>query len=103
MDRHDGGLTCFVTGDFVAFGPAAPDESEQEVNLAAMIRPGFLEREYGESLLKAAQLDADLILPGHMITYEGDTQGMFRRAYRKYMEEHEMADFIFLKKYKLFN
>ena len=79
MDRHDGGLTCFVTGDFVAFGPAAPDESEQEVNLAAMIRPG------------------------HMITYEGDTQGMFRRAYRKYMEEHEMADFIFLKKYKLFN
>ena len=87
------GLCCFVTGDFVALSLAAPDESAQDILLSAMIRPGFLEKEYGESLQKAAELDVDILLPGHLITYEGDTKKIFRAAYEKYRTQpHEIMD-----------
>lgn len=87
------GLKFFVTGDFVALGLAAPDESSQEIMLSAMIRPGFLEKEYGESLQKAASLDVDILLPGHLITYEGDTGKIFRAAYEQYCSQpHKIMD-----------
>lgn len=87
------GVTCFVTGDFVALSLAAPDESSQQILLSAMIKPGFLEKEYGESLQKAASLDVDILLPGHLITYEGDTKKIFRAAFEQYMSEpHHIMD-----------
>lgn len=87
------GLTFFATGDFVALSLAAPDETAQDILLAAMIKPGFLEKEYGESLQKAAALDVDILLPGHLITYEGDAKGIFRAAYEKYCSEpHNILD-----------
>lgn len=87
------GLTFFATGDFVALGLAAPDETSQEIMLSAMIKPGFLEKEYGESLLKAAKLDVDILLPGHLITYEGDTKKIFAGAYKKFVSTpHEIMD-----------
>lgn len=87
------GVRCLVTGDFVALSLAAPDESSQDILLSAMIKPGFLEKEYGESLLKAAGLDVDILLPGHLITYEGDTKKIFRAAYEKYLAEpHNIMD-----------
>ena len=72
------GLTFFATGDFVALSLAAPDETAQDILLAAMIKPGFLEQEYGESLQKAATLDAKRI---------------FRAAYAQYLSgEHKILD-----------
>ena len=86
-------MTFFVTGDFVALGLAAPDETSQEIMLSAMIRPGFLEKEYGESLKKAESLHADILLPGHLITYEGDVKRVFAGAYAKYQSTpHEIMD-----------
>lgn len=90
---QDGGQTCFVMGDFVALGLVSPDESGQEIYLSAMIRPGFLEKEYGNSLKKAADLEIDILLPGHLLTYEGDTKRIFRDAYKKYCEEeHQIME-----------
>lgn len=87
------GLTCFVTGDFVALGLASPDETSQTILLAAMIRPGFDEAAYGESLEKASHIDADILLPGHLITYEGDTKQIFRTAAEQYASQpHNIMD-----------
>lgn len=89
----DSGTKCLITGDFIAVSAVEPDESAQQVLLAAMIRPGFLEEAYGESLQKACGLTADILLPGHLLPYFGDPAGLFRKAYHKFMtEKHDILD-----------
>lgn len=84
---EDVDVTCFVTGDFVALGPVSPDETEQEVLLAAMIKPGFSEHDYGESLKKACNIPADILLTGHYTVYYGDVKKIFKKAYDKFSTE----------------
>ena len=58
-----------------------------------MIRPGFLEQEYGESLRKVANMDVDILLPGHLVTYEGDVRKILMEAWHKYQTEpHDIMD-----------
>ena len=87
------GIKAMVTGDFFSLGLTTPDESEQEIMLAAMIKPSYSEEDYGKSLLKVADMDVDILLPGHLITYEGDVRTILLAAYHKLRTEpHEVMD-----------
>ena len=87
------GITALVTGDFFSLGLTTPDESEQEIMLAAMIKPSYSEEDYGKSLLKVADMNVDILLPGHLVTYEGDVRKILLAAYRKLTTEpHEVMD-----------
>ena len=81
------GIKAMVTGDFFSLGLTTPDESEQEIMLAAMIKPSYSEEDYGKSLLKVADMDVDILLPGHLITYEGDVRTILLAAYHKLRTE----------------
>ena len=86
-------VRAMVTGDFLSLSLAAPDESSQEFLFSAMIRPGFLEEEYGESLRKVADMDVDILLPGHLVTYEGNVRRILMAAWHKYQAEpHDIMD-----------
>lgn len=90
---QDGEKRCMVTGDFVALNAVMPDETDQEVLLSAMIKPGFLEDAYGESLKKVLNLDVDILLTGHLLPYIGKPRKLFEKAYEIYRSQpHQIMD-----------
>ena len=78
------GVRALATGDFLAISLAAADESSQDFLFSAMIRPGFLEQEYGESLRKVADMDVDILLIG--VTYDSNDPA---KTHRCVIEEYE--------------
>lgn len=84
---HVDGKRILFTGDCITVGP---DDAKDNilVDLAWCGGPDADVEEYGKTLRRMAELDADLLAPGHYHPYYGDTRPLFSQAIRLFVERY---------------